>query len=277
MYNLKIIESPGRIEIYKINKYVVNESKKHEGYKIVERMLKDNEELADVINENKDEVKKDNREKNLIKARTNIMRLVQCNDDLRVFITLTFKEESDYVSSKALLNILFTKLRRDYKGLKYLWVLEYGDKNKRLHFHVVCNIPIGIKLANSNERKSEDHKKYENNFECKYWPHGFVDIRSLDELENNVSLALYISEYMVKGLENTNLNGYRCYGYSRKTLEKPIETKIYSKRSIEEIISMYQGYKVRYTNNYNIGYTNWRGHHEGNVIYIDLIKEREEF
>ena len=44
MYNLKIIESPGRIEIYKINKYVVNESKKHEGYKIVERMLKDNEE-----------------------------------------------------------------------------------------------------------------------------------------------------------------------------------------------------------------------------------------
>ena len=61
MYNLKIIESPGRIEIYKINKYVVNESKKHEGYKIVERMLKDNEELADVINENKDEVKKDNR------------------------------------------------------------------------------------------------------------------------------------------------------------------------------------------------------------------------
>ena len=100
MYNLKIIESPGRIEIYKINKYVVNESKKLEGYTIVERMLKDNEELADAINENKDEVKKDNREKNLIKARTNIMRLVQCNDDLRVFITLTFKEESDYVSSK---------------------------------------------------------------------------------------------------------------------------------------------------------------------------------
>ena len=82
---------------------------------------------------------------------------------MRLFITLTFKEESDYVTSKALLNILFTKLRRDYKGLKYLWVLEYGDKNKRLHFHVVCNIPIGIKLANSNERKSEEHKKYENN------------------------------------------------------------------------------------------------------------------
>ena len=51
MYNLKIIESPGRIEIYKINKYVVNESKKHEGYKIVERMLKDNEELADWLEE----------------------------------------------------------------------------------------------------------------------------------------------------------------------------------------------------------------------------------
>ena len=40
MYNTKIICSGNYIEIYKVNNYVIKESKKSEGSKIIDRMLK---------------------------------------------------------------------------------------------------------------------------------------------------------------------------------------------------------------------------------------------
>ena len=164
MYNLKIIKSGDRIEIFKINNYIIKKKADEELH----------EPLDESIKAIQKELRKEKREKNLNKkdrkrslkdAKNHIMRLVRANEDMKTFITLTFKEEKDYKESKKYLNIFFTKLRRVYKDLKYLWCLEYGDKTQRLHFHVLCNIPIKVKLSKSNTIKNKEHKALENYFE----------------------------------------------------------------------------------------------------------------
>lgn len=270
MYNVKVITSGDRVEIYKVSNYLINESKEDPGHKIIKELLENIEDKQQEGEENKQT--KQDRIKTLTKARNNIIRLIRCNTDMQTFITLTFAKELDYKESKTKLNIFFTKLRKRYKQLKYLWVLEYGDKNKRLHYHVLCNIPIEINLSSSREEKTEDHKKLEQNFNKAYWNNGFVDIRHLGK-EDNSNIALYVSTYIVKSLQDTELEGYRIYGYSHRTLNKPIEDKFYSIDKIDVILNKYKDYKVCYTSSYAIGYTNWKGNHEGNVTYIDLIKK----
>lgn len=272
MYNLKIIKSGRRIEIYKINNYVIKQGEKHEGTKIIEGLLS-----SDKPKEKKENKNKKARKETLNKARNNIIRLIKANDDMSTFITLTFAKEQDYKESKKSLNILFTKLRKDYTNLKYIWVLEFGDLNGRLHYHTLCNIPIEIKLSTSKEKKSQEHKDLENNFSKKYWPYGFVDIRHLDQ-EGNTNVALYVATYITKSMENKELEGYRVYGYSKKTLNKPIEEKMYTNESIEEILSNFEGYEITFTNSYSIGYVDYQREHIGTVNYYDMkLKESKEY
>ena len=272
MYNTKIIFSGDCIEIYKVNNYVIRENKKTEGSKRIDRMLKTDTKR---IKDDAGIVNPIGREKTLNKAKNNIIRLIRSNPDMQTFITLTFAKELDYKESKAKLNNFFTKLRKRYSGLKYLWVLEYGDKNNRLHYHVLCNIPIRIKLSSSKELKSNEHKTLEQEFNNKYWGYGFIDIRHL-KAEENTNVALYVSMYIVKNMKDKNLEGYRVYGYSHKTLNKPAVFKYYSKETVEDLIKNYCNYKIKYQNNYDIGYIDWKREHKGNVTYIELIKNKGE-
>ena len=275
MYNTKIIFSGDCIEIYKVNNYVIREDKKTEGSKRIDRILKAGSENSKRIKDDAGIVNPIGREKTLNKAKNNIIRLIRSNDDMQTFVTLTFAKELDYKESKAKLNNFFTKLRKRYPGLKYLWVLEYGDKNNRLHYHVLCNIPIRIKLSSSKELKSNEHKMLEQEFNNKYWGYGFVDIRHL-KAEENTNVALYVSMYIVKNMKDKNLEGYRVYGYSHKTLNKPAVFKYYSKETVEDLIKNYCNYKIKYQNNYDIGYIDWKREHKGNVTYIELIKNKGE-
>ena len=242
MYNLKIIKCNNRIEIYKYSHFTVAErGKEEEFFRFIEPKKKEKKESSTSNKKSKEQ----NRIDNLNNTRNKIIRLIKCNADMQTFITLTFAKEQDYKSSKKCLKRLFEKLRRHYKELKYLWVLEYGDKNNRLHFHVLTNIPIDIKLSTSKERKTEAHKKLEQNFSKKYWKYGYVDIRSLNQ-EGNTNIALYVSTYIVKSLGNKNLEGFRIFGYSNKTLEKPIIETYLDKRKVEEILKDYLNYKLTY-------------------------------
>lgn len=276
MYNLKIIKCGKRLEIYKINNYVINtKGKKVPG----ELLIKSNGRNGN-NNLNKDikEINSDRSRRTVLNnARNNIIRLIKCNEDMRTFITLTFKKESNYKESKALLNNCFNKLRKNHKGLKYLWVLEYGTIKGRLHYHVLCNIPIEIKLSCSKEKKNKKHKQLENDFRLKYWEHGWVDIRELDQ-EGNTNIALYVAAYITKDLINKQFEGYRIYGYSRKTLNKPIEEKTYTLEDTESLVGrFYSDYDIKYINSYEIGYLDYKGEHKGTVNYYDLmLKENEK-
>lgn len=264
LYNLKVIRSGKRIEIYKMNNYVINKSNKSNNP--TGRKGKDEE---DTEIEKKDRTH-ESRLNVLNKARNNIIRLISSNPDMTTFITLTFKEESDFIESKKYLNNFFTKLRNNFNNLKYLWVLEYGDKNGRLHYHLLCNMPVYIKL--SKEYKNEEHKKYEQAFSKKYWKHGFVDIRKLDA-EGVTNIGLYVSVYITKSMENKELEGYRIYGYSNKTLSKPTEELSYTQNTLEEILKEYSmDYEVRYSNKYEVGFEDYC-HKKGTVNYLDLYKK----
>ena len=290
MYNLKIVTSGERVELYKVNNYIIRSSYK-EDEKIEE--LKEEDKIEDELEEGKEwyeiaslnfleaeELEKEPRKqskrdrlKTLNNSRNNIIRLIKANEDMQTFITLTFAKEQDYKESKKSLNNLFNKLRRDYCGLKYLWVLEYGELNGRIHYHLLCNIKIDIKLSSSIEKKTLNHKKLESNFNKKYWNLGFVDIRSLKQ-EDNSNVALYVATYITKSMSIRELEGYRVYGYSNKTLNKPVEVKLYTKDSIEEVLRMFsEKYDVAFTNSYPIGYEDWKGKHQGTVNYFDLKKK----
>lgn len=272
IYNLKIISSgSNRIELYKVSNYLIKKNGKSNNKQ--GRRGKD-----ELTNEEKQINTKKNRKSTLISTRNNIIRLIKSNDDMNTFITLTFAEKTDYKESKKLLNNFFNKLRRNNKDLKYIWVLEFGSKNGRLHYHVLTNLelPSNINFAKSRERKSDVHKEFENTFSKKYWQYGFVDIRNLD-LEGNTNIALYVSCYIVKDLLDKQLEGYRIYGYSKKTLNKPTITTIFDNRTIEELLKEFnQQYELKYTNNYDIGYTDKNNNnHKGTVTYLDLIKRSE--
>lgn len=268
-YNLKIIRSgSNRIELYKVSNYLIRKNKESNNKK--GRGGKEEVEEYEKIKNSKR-----NRKTTLTNTRNNIIRLIKSNSDMNTFITLTFAIEVDYKESKILLNNFFNKLRRKYNNLKYLWVLEFGTKNQRLHYHLLTNIdlPKEINFARSKERKSKKHKEFENTFSSKYWQYGFVDIRNLEQ-EDNTNIALYISCYIVKDLLNMQLEGYRVYGYSKKTLNKPTITTIFDNRTIEELLKDFKkNYELKYTNNYDIGYIDKNNNnHKGTVTYFDLIK-----
>lgn len=269
MYNLKIIKCGNRVEIYKYNHFSVKaRGTEEEFYRFIEPEVKEEQIKIEDI-ETKKATKLENRLNNLNRTRNKIIRLIKCNSDMNTFITLTFAKEKDYKESKKCLKGLFDRLRKDYQGLKYLWVLEYGDKNNRLHYHLLANIEIPIILSSSKERKSKEHKQLEKEFSKKYWKYGFVDIRSLNQ-EGNTNIALYVATYIVKSLGNRDLEGYRVFGYSKKTLNKPIIETYLDKRPLEEILKEFEGYKVSYNNNYSIGYTKDGADRKGNVTYFDM-------
>ena len=271
MYNLKIIKCKDKIEVYKYNSFTVAERGKEEEFY---RFIDNKKDKNDRSTTSKNKKSKDqNRLDNLNNTRNKIIRLIRCNDDMQTFITLTFSKDTDYKKSKKYLNNLFNKLRKNYKNLKYLWILEYGDKNNRLHYHMLCNIPIEIKLSTSKQKKTEAHKNLEQKFRKKYWKYGFIDIRALGQ-EGNTNIALYVSTYIVKSLGNKNLEGFRIFGYSNKTLEKPIIEKYLDKRKVEEILKDYLNYKLTYCNSYPIAYTSNGEEKKGNVLYYDFTKNK---
>lgn len=271
MYNLKIIKCGNRVEIYKYNHFSVRaRGTEEEFYRFVAPGEKEEQIKIDDIEVKKD-TKLENRLNNLNRTRNKIIRLIKCNSDMNTFITLTFAKEKDYKESKKCLKGLFDRLRKDYKELKYLWVLEYGDKNNRLHYHLLANIDIPIILSSSKERKSKEHKQLEKEFSKKYWKYGFVDIRALNQ-EGNTNIALYVATYIVKSLGDRDLEGYRVFGYSNKTLNKPIIETYLDKRTLKDILKEFKDYKMSYSNNYSIGYTKDGSERKGNVTYFDFEK-----
>ena len=256
LYNFKIIESGNRIEVYAIHGTITEggESKNREGRKGNDGNSKDS---------------KVRRKQTLNEARNNIIRLVSSNNDMKVFCTLTYKDNmQDLEKSRKHLQYFFQKLHKDYSNLKYLWVMEYQERGA-IHFHILLNINLPIKHLNG--RKSKEHKELENNFNKKYWSRGFIDLKVLDD---NYQAGRYIATYLVKDLLELDLEGYRVYSYS-KNLNKPRVSKIFiPDTSVETVVAVYEDYKVQYVRNYDIHYTNKAGIEQiKKVNYYDLIKE----
>jgi len=120
------------------------------------------------------------RDDNVRRTRIKIRRLVNSNPDLVKFMTLTFN--TDMISleeANKLFNIFIKKITRLSPGFKYLAVPEFQSKSKRVHYHLLCNLPY-----------------VENSHLTKLWGNGFVFIRKVDSVEN---MGSYVSKYLGKG------------------------------------------------------------------------------
>lgn len=252
LYNLKIVRSEDRIELYKYKSFL----------KIGSECNNKNGRKSDEITKEKKII---NKKINLNRSRNKIIRLCSCNKDLTTFITLTYRENfQDFKRSKYHLNYFLKK----FKDLKYIYVLELQGRGA-IHFHLLCNLSINFKTSHRG-RKSQIQKDYEKQFASKYWKHGFVDIRNLKS-EGNTNVGKYLSSYMVQGLLNRDLQGTKCFGYSRN-LSKPIEEKVIFRGDILELL---KDYKVSYANTYQIKYTDKHGRERvNNVDYYDLEKKK---
>ena len=252
LYNLKIVRSEDRIELYKYKSFL----------KIGSECNNKNGRKSDEITKEKKII---NKKINLNRSRNKIIRLCSCNKDLTTFITLTYRENfQDFKRSKYHLNYFLKK----FKDLKYIYVLELQGRGA-IHFHLLCNLSINFKTSHRG-RKSQIQKNYEKQFASKYWKHGFVDIRNLKS-EGNTNVGKYLSSYMVQGLLNRDLQGTKCFGYSRN-LSKPIEEKVIFRGDILELL---KDYKVSYANTYQIKYTDKHGRKRvNNVDYYDLEKKK---
>ena len=271
LYNLKIVKSgQQRLEVFKYSLLI------REG---IESKNKTGRKGKEEISEAQKQINKENRRKQtLYQARNNIIRLIASNTDLQTFVTLTYKENiQDIKLTKKHLNLFFKKLQRDYKHLKYFYVFELQNRGA-IHYHLLLNLnaldnKFNIVTANSNQKKLEQQKDLENNFAKRYWKHGFIDIRNLHQ-EGNSNIAKYVSCYLVESLLNLDLEGNKCYGYSRNIIKPTIE-KIETKDSIESLLSL-DNYKLTYVNQYKMIYRNKLNQEvKGQVNYFDYEKNNK--
>lgn len=259
-YNLKKIVSGDRIEIYK---YSIAQEINHKGRNKTGRKGKGKAKMEK------------NRKEVLNKARNMIIRLANCNTDLTTFMSLTYADNMQNLkASKGHLNILFKRLQEDFLGFKYLYVLEFQSRGA-IHYHVLCNFPVLFKTAGPREFKPEFQKILENQFKEMYWPHGFVDIRNLKE-EGNTNAGLYVSTYLIEDLFKLDLDGAKCYGYSRN-LNKPKESTTLTEKDPAEVLQSFsRDHDLVYASNYGMQYENEGKLVNGNVNYFDLYKKRDD-
>lgn len=140
------------------------------------------------------------RDFSLRRTRARITRLIDSNSDLKVFVTLTFKENIKELKEA---NVYFKKfiLRLKYlhKDIKYLAVPEF-QKRGAVHYHLLINFEMA-------------HDKLQ-----KIWGQGFVMINRVKHVNN---LGMYISKYVGKDLFDIRYYGMRKI-LSSRNLEQPI-------------------------------------------------------
>ncbi|MFI3257382.1 MAG: hypothetical protein R3Y36_03690 [Spirochaetales bacterium] len=159
--------------------------------------------------------------KSISRAKSKIFSLVDrnCHRQLK-FLTLTFaKKPSNFQEALDKLNgwgkFMNTKFNREYrlangdrvKQFEYIAIPELGEKNGRLHFHLIAIVPF-INL-----------RRHPN---C-YWKWGNADIKLIKNkrnLQKAVVVAKYVAKYMTKDAKK--ISGQKMLYYSTKGWQRDV-------------------------------------------------------
>lgn len=153
------------------------------------------------------------REDNVRRTRIKIRRLVNSNQDLNKFMTLTFNSSiTDLSSANPYFRLFIKRLVRIYPKFKYLCVPEFQPNSGRVHYHLLCNIPFINKLDLE-----------------KIWGNGYVFIRKIDSIDN---LGAYICKYLGKANFDTRYFKKNKFFYSQNLIKPLIIDKIDTIKSI---------------------------------------------
>lgn len=200
MYQEKLIISGSRVELYKYEA-PVKSGVKRKKKRIVKRRTQ--EQVIEQVKKSEESNYKMEvmRFSSLRRTRARITKLINANEDLQTFITLTFKENiTDLREANIVFKKFILRLKYSHKNLKYLAVPEF-QKRGAVHYHVLVNIDY---LDNSKL--------------AEIWQQGFVMINKVKHVNN---LGLYVSKYICKDLFDVRYFGMRKILCS-KNLEQPM-------------------------------------------------------
>lgn len=162
------------------------------------------------------------RDDNVRRTRIKIRRLVNSNQDLDRFMTLTFNTpELDLVSANPKFNDFILRVRFRFPDFKYLCVPEFQKKSARVHYHLLCNIPF----INSDELVA-------------LWGHGFVFIRKVDSVDN---LGAYVCKYLGKANFDTRYFRKKKFFYSYNLLRAVVVDKF------EEVVEVLKNLPLQWS------------------------------
>lgn len=232
IYQNKLIISGKKVELYQYEKPIhagkQKKNKKKAKRRSKEEIIKEVEE-----NENKAFQVEVMRDYSLRRTRSRIVRLIDSNTDLKVFITLTFKEN---VKELGEANLIFKKfiqrLKRRKKDLKYLAVPEF-QKRGAVHYHILVNFEMATSELET------------------LWQNGFVKINRVQHINH---MGLYISKYIGKNLFDIRYFGMRKILASRN-LEQPVIVTVF-KEVKEYFINILSHLKPNFEKKYR---SDWLG------------------
>jgi hypothetical protein len=222
-YQNKLIISGKKVELYQYETPIHVGQKKRKK-KIAKRRTK--EEIIQQVKESEDkafdvEVMRDS---SLRRTRSRIVRLINANPDLKVFVTLTFEYDvPSLVESNPIFKKFIKRLKRKRPDLKYIAIPEFqsdtdfhGRKKINggsVHYHLLVNFEMA-----SDELKN-------------IWQNGFVKINRIKHVNH---LGLYVSKYVGKNLFDIRYFGMRKI-LASKNLEQPIIITVF--KEVKEFIT----------------------------------------
>lgn len=189
----KIVVSGSFLELYEFEKpYWVGfprfrPSPAYQHYKeVVFRVKSDNEQLKI-------------RDDNVRRSRQKIRRLINSNQDLVKFMTLTFRRNvTTLEEGNKYFDIFIKRLKRQYPDFKYLCVPEF-QKRGAVHYHLLCSLPFITSEKLNN-----------------IWTHGFAFIRKVDNVDN---MGAYVCKYLGKANFDKRYFKKKKFFYSNNLLQ----------------------------------------------------------
>jgi hypothetical protein len=164
------------------------------------------------------------RDFSLRRTRSRIVRLINANPDLKVFVTLTFDYDvPSLIEANPIFKKFIKRLKRKRPDLKYIAIPEFqsdtdfhGRKKINggsVHYHLLVNF----------EMASDELKEI--------WKNGFVKINRIKHVNH---LGLYVSKYVGKNLFDIRYFGMRKI-LASKNLEQPIIITVF--KEVKEFIA----------------------------------------
>lgn len=131
------------------------------------------------------------------RSRTNIRRLINCNEDLNRFVTLTFREHiTEHNKANYLFNRFIKRLKIRFPDLKYLAVPELTEIG-RIHYHLLVNNFIKADVL------------------ADVWRNGFVKINLIN---NNSNVGAYVCKYLSADFANNFRTSKKRFFYSKNLI-----------------------------------------------------------
>lgn len=235
-YREKLIITHTRVELFRYEG-LVKSGVKRKNKRIIKRRTKE-QVMEQVKNSKTGEYDLEiMRHFSLKRTKDRIIRLINNNEDMRTFITLTFKDNiTDLFEANEIFKKFIKRLKWKFPKLKYLAVPEF-QKRGAVHYHLLINVDY-----------------IENNKLAEIWGQGFVMINKVQHINN---LGLYISKYICKDLFDIRYFGMRKILCS-KNLEQPIILT-----GLKNVISFFNPTKLKllFESNYSsdwLGRVNYR-------------------